>query len=137
MQAQHQSSDTANATTNKCDEFYLQDSRNYVGNDILFWAKEGKGYTTDISNAEVYTRDRAFRQHATRDTDIPWPKHYVDAKARLAVDMQDACNREALAQVGAVLPQKPKPEYRPIKCYGCGRFLQRHGWCTGCQSGGE
>jgi hypothetical protein len=70
------------------DEWYLQDTRSYVGNDVVFWAKDGRGYTTDVSKAHVYTRDAAFRQAAARDTDLPWPKAYIDGKTRPAVDMQ-------------------------------------------------
>ena len=45
------------------DKYYLQDSRGHVGNDMLFWAKDGKGYTTDLSRAHVYTKGDAVRQH--------------------------------------------------------------------------
>ena len=55
------------------DEYYLQDKRSYVGNDILFWA-DGGGYTTDVSKAEVFTKDRALRLNQSRETDVPWPK---------------------------------------------------------------
>lgn len=34
-------------------EYYLQDKRQYVGNDMLWWAKDGAGYTTDVSKAAV------------------------------------------------------------------------------------
>jgi len=76
--------------------YYLQDSRGYVGNDILFWAKGGSGYTTDVSNAEIYTKERAYRQHACRETDVPWPKEYIDSHTRPAVDMQYVSLKEAL-----------------------------------------
>ncbi|MES2319957.1 MAG: hypothetical protein V4631_20955 [Pseudomonadota bacterium] len=66
-------------------QFYLQDSRSYVGNDLLFWSKDGKGYTTDVSKAQVYSREQALAQHQSRETDIPWPKAYIDAKTRPAV----------------------------------------------------
>jgi len=104
-------------------EFYLQDSRSYVGNDVLWWAKDGKGYTTDLSKAHVYSQDDAVRQHNCRETDIPWPKEYIDARTRPAVDMQYIKRDEALAGTGIVLrkPQKMKPD--SYKCCGCGRFL--------------
>lgn len=95
--------------------FYLQDSRGYVGNDVLWWAKNGNGYTTDLSKAHVYTKDEAVKQHEMRETDIPWPKDYIDAKTRPAVDMQYINRAEALEGTGIVLckPQKPKAEHRP------------------------
>lgn len=68
--------------------FYLQDKRQIVGNDMMWWAKNKRGYTSDISNAEVWTEDEAFRQHRSRETDIPWPKEYIDGKTRPAVDFQ-------------------------------------------------
>ena len=70
------------------EQFYLQDKRQYVGNDLLFWAKDGKGYTTDLRKAHVYTKEEAFKQNRMRDTDIPWPKEYIDSKVRPAVDHQ-------------------------------------------------
>ena len=68
--------------------YYLQDSRGYVGNDVLWWAKNGNGYTTDLSKAHVYTKEEAIRKNKSRGTDIPWPKDYIDARTRPAVDMQ-------------------------------------------------
>lgn len=68
--------------------FYLQDKRQYVGNDLLFWAKDGKGYTTDVSKAEIYTKEKAFAQNRSRETDVPWPKSYIDERTRPAVDHQ-------------------------------------------------
>jgi hypothetical protein len=105
------------------DKFYLQDSRSYVGNDMLFWAIDGNGYTTDMRKAQVYTKDEAMAQHRSRETDIPWPKEYIDARTRPAVDMQHVKRAEALAGTGIELT-KPRPK-RPdtINCGGCGRFI--------------
>lgn len=79
------------------DLWYLQDTRGYVGNDVLWWAKDGNGYTTDISKAHAYTRDDAFRQAAMRGTDRAWPKAYIDGKTRPAVDMQYIDHQAAMA----------------------------------------
>lgn len=106
------------------DEFYLQDSRSYVGNDILFWAKDGKGYTTDVSKAHVYSKADAMAQHASRRTDIPWPKAYIDAKTRPAVDVQYVRRSEALAGTGIVLQEEPKPKREIYRCCGCGRIMR-------------
>jgi hypothetical protein len=105
------------------DQFYLQDSRSYVGNDVLWWAKEGKGYTTDLSKAEVYSRDDALAQHNRRLTDIPWPKEYIDARTRPAVDMQYVKRNEALAGTGITLREPPRKLPDTINCVGCGRFI--------------
>ena len=71
-------------------EYYLQDTRGSgcVGNDILFWAKDRRGYTTDLSKAHIFTEEEAFRQHSCRKTDRPWPKPYIDERTRPAVDIQ-------------------------------------------------
>ena len=83
----------------KIECFYLQDSRQYVGNDILWWAAHG-GYTTDVSKAKVFTRDEAVAQNKGRASDKPWPKTYVDERTRPVVDIQDANYSEALDRVG-------------------------------------
>ncbi|MDB5937499.1 MAG: hypothetical protein JWQ01_4843 [Massilia sp.] len=105
------------------DQFYLQDSRSYVGNDMQFW-KAGGGYTTDVSKARIYTKQDAVALHQIRETDIPWPKDYIDARTRPAVDMQYVKRDEALAGTGIELtkPKRYKPE--PVKCCGCGRFIK-------------
>lgn len=117
--------------------FYLQDSRDYVGNDILFWATGG-GYTTDVSKARVFTLDAAQRQHNMRETDIPWPKEYIDARTRPAVDMQYVKRAEALNGSGIVLKKPVRLRKEVSNCAHCGRFLserQRFEDCPRC--GGE
>ena len=115
-------------------EYYLQDNRSYVGNDILFWADKG-GYTTDVSKAEVFTKDKAVRQNQCRETDIPWPKEYIDSITRPAVDMQNAELSIALQDTGIVL-NVPKPLPKPVyNCAGCGVFmseLQYYRECKRC-----
>jgi len=103
--------------------FYLQDSRTYVGNDMLFWARDGKGYTTDLRNAEVYSLEEAVQQHQRRETDIPWPKTYIDARTRPAVDMQYVKRDEALAGTGIVLVKTKRAPKMVFNCTGCGRFV--------------
>jgi len=105
------------------DLFYLQDSRSYVGNDMLWWCPKGAGYTTDLRKAAVYTLEEAQAKHDSRPTDIPWPKAYIDGKTRPAVDMQYVKRAEALAGTGITL-KKPEPIWREvINCEGCGRFM--------------
>jgi hypothetical protein len=86
------------------DLWYLQDTRSYVGNDVLWWAKDGNGYTTDVSKAHAYTREKAFRLAAARGCDRAWPKAYIDGKTRPAVDMQYIDHAAALA----TLPTEPE-----------------------------
>jgi len=115
-------------------DFYLQDKRGYVGNDMLFWANGG-GYTTDVSKAEVFTQERAFNQHRSRPTDVPWPKDYIDSKTRPAVDHQYVNIDEALKDVGEKLTPPEKRRTRKFNCPHCGKFIScadYHTSCTHC-----
>lgn len=116
--------------------FYLQDSRSYVGNNVLWWAKGGNGYTTDLSKAQLYTKEEAVAQHEMRETDIPWPAEYIYAKSRPAVDMQYIKRAEALEGTGIVLRQPQRPKKKTIKCHQCGCFLSEQqlwsGECPQC-----
>jgi hypothetical protein len=116
--------------------FYIQDSRCYVGNDVLWWAKGGKGYTTDVSKAEVYTEEDAQKMHNSRHTDIPWPKDYIDAKTRPAVDMQFIKRTEALANTGISLAEPVKQKKQTCRCHACGVFQSENarylGNCSKC-----
>jgi hypothetical protein len=79
------------------DEYYLQ-VKGFSGNSLLWWKKDRHGYTTNISQAHVFTKDEAYRQHALRPTvDIPWGKDYIDAQAELHVNSENV-NR---ADIGA------------------------------------
>ena len=71
------------------EEFVLQDTRVHYGNCMVFWAKNSSGYTSNIEDAKVFTRANAFKQHACRDTDRPWPLAYITTKAKPRVDFQD------------------------------------------------
>lgn len=76
-------------------QFYLQDSRTDVGDGLMFWALGG-GYTTSLDMAELFTQEQACGH---RETDIPWPKDYVDARAHLGVDHQYISLEEARDQL--------------------------------------
>jgi hypothetical protein len=72
--------------------FYLQNSREYLGNSMLWWSKQG-GYTTDLEQAKLFTQDEAQAQHNQRHTDIPWPAEYIHCASKLVVDRQDVVLR--------------------------------------------
>lgn len=102
------------------DLFYLQDSRSYVGNAVVWWRRDAQGYTTDPSEAHVFTRAEADRAHALRATDIPWPKDYIDQRAISIVDAQHVELSEALRQVAA------------SECPGRGECHGSMAWCDVC-----
>lgn len=113
--------------------FYLQDSRSYVGNDVLWWALKG-GYTTDLSKAELFTFDKAQSMHDSRETDIPWPKDYIDKKTRPAVDMQYIERDIALSDTGIVLKKPEKTKKKTYNCQ-CGKFVSEREYYSRCYHG--
>ena len=72
------------------EQYYLQDARQSVGNAMLWWAKGSRGYTTDLTKAEVFSKTDAYLHHLDRETDIPWSRTYIDSVAAPTVDMQNA-----------------------------------------------
>jgi hypothetical protein len=115
--------------------FYLQDSRTFVGNDVMWWALGGNGYTTDLRQAQTYTREEAQAMHNARESDIPWPKEYIDGKTRPAVDFQ-YLSRVAIAAAGVALIKPHKPRPYTFNCQGCGRFLSESQVFSDCQNCG-
>lgn len=67
--------------------FYVQDSRQYVGNAVVWWELNGNGYTTDISKAQIYTYEQ-IQKFQLRETDIIWESTHVENAIRIYVDMQ-------------------------------------------------
>ena len=114
--------------------FYLQDSRGYVGNDVLWWAKGCRGYTTDLSKAEVYDFEKVQRMHNSRETDVPWPKEYIDQRTRPAVDMQYIDRDLALADTGIILRKPEKCKKKTYKC-SCGKFVSEREYYERCYHG--
>lgn len=119
------------------DQFYLQDNRSYVGNDVLFW-RDGGGYTTDLSKAEIFTKQDALRQNQCRETDVPWPKEYMDAKTRPAVDVQYVNIKEALQGLDIELKKPERIIKQTYHCHSCGAFISEAryyaGYCKKCGS---
>lgn len=103
--------------------FYLQDSRSYVGNDVLWWRKGANGYTTDVSEAQTYTNDEAQRMHLARTSDIPWPKDYIDARTRPAVDFQKIKRADALHGTGIEIVEPVRKKPGRLNCIKCGSFM--------------
>jgi len=113
-------------------KYYLQDSRSYVGNDIIWHAKDGGGYTTDLRRAEVFSEGEAFKLNSGRETDIPWPKEYIDCRTRPAVDMQGTNIKKALKGTGMKLAKQKKRRRPVINCRECGKFISEYDTYNGC-----
>ncbi|EWC40169.1 hypothetical protein [Stutzerimonas stutzeri] len=78
------------------DLFLLQDSRSNVGSRAMFW-RLGGGYTSNLDEAEQFSREMAVRQYECRETDLPWPVNYVRALAEVGVDHQYIDDADAQA----------------------------------------
>jgi hypothetical protein len=76
-------------------KFFIQDTRQKVGNCILLWAHDGCGYTTDLDKAWLVTADWKGRK-----TDVLWPEETLRALARPRVDFQTLPERVQLVQQG-------------------------------------
>ena len=69
--------------------YYVQDSRNYVGNSILWWGLGGNGYVTQLKDAQKYTKAEILKSFSDgRETDIIWRASHVEANIRTHVDAQ-------------------------------------------------
>jgi len=55
-------------------KYYVEDSRRPVGNCMLWWRPEGKGYTTQIEEAGLYSAEQVKQM---RSSDVGWPEPFV------------------------------------------------------------
>jgi hypothetical protein len=81
---------TTFAGESQSDCYFIQDSRTFCGNDVLWWCPNGNGYTTDLNEAGIYHRSGASWY---RPTDIAWPVETIKPLAHLVVDMQQLPER--------------------------------------------
>ena len=63
--------------------FYIQDSRTYCGNNVMWWRVNGEGYTTNLAEAA-----KVEATWVGRSTDILWPCRDIDAGATRQFDAQ-------------------------------------------------
>lgn len=90
--------------------FYIQDTRQVVGNCPMWWGPNGSGYVTRLDEAGRYTEQEAVHQNRTRETDVPWPCAEIDALARKTVDCQHMRPRaERLAELSMLHSQTVQP----------------------------
>ena len=54
----------------------------------MFWVKDGRGYSTDLSRAEVFSHEEAQKRADHQDDFVPLCKSKVDELATIRVDMQ-------------------------------------------------
>ena len=67
--------------------FYVQNG--FVGNSVLWWGKNSNGYTSDISKAELYTKEEILSKFVEgREEDRIWEAKHVLSKVKSHVDGQ-------------------------------------------------
>jgi hypothetical protein len=68
--------------------FYIQDTRGYCGNSVMWWREDGHGYTTNLDEAWRVDLENAQSICANRDTDRMWPCDKIDIGSKRHFDMQ-------------------------------------------------
>jgi hypothetical protein len=68
--------------------YYIQDTRSYVGNSVLWWRVGGAGYTANVDEAGTYSEEEAERIRENRPTDKPIPEDVVKESMSMHVDVQ-------------------------------------------------
>lgn len=57
-------------------KYYIMDTRQVVGNCVLWWAPKGQGYVCDLNEAGLFEKG-----HSSRDTDVEVPEDIAKACA--------------------------------------------------------
>ena len=70
------------------EKYYIRDSRQYVGNCLLWWRKDKCGYTTNLDDAGRFTKEEAEKICLNRDTDVMYLVDDIDNIAERHVDSQ-------------------------------------------------
>jgi hypothetical protein len=84
------------AHAEKYNRYYLQARDS--GNLMLWWRKGRHGYTTDIDQAHIFTKEEAFAQARVRPSeDFPWRKYYIDQHLINVVNSQHVNRTDAEA----------------------------------------
>jgi hypothetical protein len=76
--------------------YYIQNG--YVGNAILWWAVDSKGYTTEIEKAGKFTKEEA-KKIIQRPCDVAWECTHVDncvEAHKHVIDMQYLNSKKSL-----------------------------------------
>jgi hypothetical protein len=69
--------------------YYIQDTRDYVGNSVMWWCPNGNGYTSDLDQAWKVPHDKAVAMNRSRNTDVAWPCDEIDRLSQRHFDMQN------------------------------------------------
>lgn len=62
---------------NEKEMYLIQDTRQFCGNCIFWWAPDRAGYVCNVDEAGRYTEEEARRIEGIRGTDVAWPENLV------------------------------------------------------------
>lgn len=111
--------------------FYVQGSRRYDGNDVLWRPMGGGAPTADLGQAQTHTMEEA--QRVLDEAHQIWPKAYIDAKARPTVSVEHLKRTAPVRRSGIVFMKPAKAKREVIKCGACGCFMsQAQLWSGAC-----
>lgn len=83
--------------------YYVQDSRFFDGSSVV-WLSEDGGYTPDLRKAKVFTKEESQEQLQLRNSDVAWPKDYIDGKLIHTVTVTDIEQRQGVRSQLKVIP---------------------------------
>lgn len=105
------------------ERFYCQSkAHGFVGNDLVFLAKDGKRFVINLDEAKVFTREEALLSSGAGITDVFWPTGYIDFKSRLAANSRTCSIADALKTTGRELIKEKRVVER-YRCHSCHVFL--------------
>lgn len=121
----------ANATGGE--RCYVQIEHSYDGNDVI-WVGQDGGSTTDISLARIWSAQDALCATMRHDAWRVWPKDFIDALRRPAIQ---AIHAAQIIKDARIILRKPKkaPKPKAFNCHGCGRLIseaKRYQDCPNC-----
>lgn len=67
-------------------KFYIQDTRSYSGDAVIWWRPNRKGYTFNIDDAGLYEEEEARSIERVRGTDKAVPQEVAQAAIIRVVD---------------------------------------------------
>lgn len=70
-------------TKEQKEEYYIQNTnQGYLGNAIVFWAKNSRGYTADLNNSHKFTYEEAKKICTNNpEKNKAWPVSYIDGNS--------------------------------------------------------
>ena len=71
-----------------CKQFYLTSRHGDCGNNVMFHRKNRRGYTTNLDDAHLFTKEEAEKALSQDVKSLPLEKEAVDNSAILGVDHQ-------------------------------------------------